>query len=64
MHVSYWCENQKKKRPLGKPRHRWTDNIKMDIGERGWCGMDWFDLTQARDQWEDLVNTVMNLPIS
>jgi hypothetical protein len=40
------------------------DNIKMDLGEIGWCDMDWFDLAQAKDQWEDLVNTVMNLPIS
>jgi hypothetical protein len=33
------------KKPLGRPRHRWEDNIKMDLREIGWCGMDWIDLT-------------------
>jgi hypothetical protein len=48
------------KRPLGRPRRRWVDNIKMDLGEIGWDGMDWTDLAQDRDQWMALVNTVMN----
>jgi hypothetical protein len=47
------------KRPLGRPRCRWVDNIKW-ILER-WDGMDWIDLAQNRDQWWALVNTVMNL---
>jgi hypothetical protein len=47
--------------PLGRPRHRWVDNIKMDIRKTGWGGMDWIDLAQDRDQWRDLVNTVMKL---
>jgi hypothetical protein len=47
------------KRPLG-----WVDNIKMDLRERGWDGMDWIDLVQDRDQWTALVNTVMNLRVS
>jgi hypothetical protein len=48
-------------RPLGKPRRRWTDNIKLDHRETGWDGMDWVDLAQNRDQWRALVNTVVNL---
>jgi hypothetical protein len=50
-----------RKRPLGKPRSRWVDNIKMDLREIGWDDMDWIDLAQDRDQWWALVNTVMNL---
>ena len=38
------------KRPLGRPRHRWEDNIKMDLQEVGWRGMDWIDLAQDRDR--------------
>jgi hypothetical protein len=49
------------KRPLGRPRRRWEDNIRMDLREIGWGGMDWIDLTQDRDQWRAFVNTVMNL---
>jgi hypothetical protein len=48
------------KRPLGRPRRRWVDNIKMDLREIRWDGMDWIDLAQDRDQWKALVNTVMN----
>jgi hypothetical protein len=39
------------KRPLGRPRRRWVDSIKMDLREIGWDGMDWIELTQDRDQW-------------
>jgi len=46
------------KRPLGRPRHRWEDNIKMDLREVG--GGDWMELAQDRDKWRALVNTVMN----
>jgi hypothetical protein len=49
------------KRPLGRPRRMWVDNIKMNLGEIGWGGMDWVDLAQDNDQWRALVNTVMNL---
>jgi hypothetical protein len=49
------------KRPLGRPRRRWVDNIKMDFTEIGWDGVDWIELAQGRDQWRALVNTVMNL---
>jgi hypothetical protein len=50
-------------RPLLRPRRRWVDNIKMDLRETGWDGMDWIDLAQDRDQWRALVNTVMNLRV-
>jgi hypothetical protein len=49
------------KRPLGKPRYRWVDNIKMDLRGIGWGGMDWVDLAPDGDQWRALLNTVMNL---
>jgi hypothetical protein len=49
------------KEPVGRPRRRWVANIKMDLGETGWVGMDWIDLAQDRDQWRALLNTVMSL---
>jgi hypothetical protein len=49
------------KRPLGRPRRRWVENIKMDLREVGCDGRDWIELAQNRDQWRALVNTVMNL---
>jgi hypothetical protein len=51
------------KRPLGRPRRRWVGNIKMDLREKGGDGMDWINLSQNRDQWRALVNTVMNLRV-
>jgi hypothetical protein len=52
------------KRPVGRPRRRWVDNIKMDLRELGWDGVDWINMTQDRDQWRSLVNTVLNLLVS
>jgi hypothetical protein len=49
------------KGPLGIPKHRWEDNIKMDYHEVGCGGMDWIDLAQEMDRWRSLVNAVMNL---
>jgi len=49
-------------RPLGRPRHRWEDNIKIDLQEVGGGG-DWMELAQDRDRWRALVNTVMNLQV-
>ena len=49
------------KRPLGRPRHRWEDNIKMNLQEVVRRGMDWTELAQDRDRWRPLVNAVMNL---
>jgi hypothetical protein len=54
---------QEGKRPLGRPRRRWVDNIKMDLREIGGDDMDWIDLTQNRDQWRALVSTVMNFRV-
>jgi hypothetical protein len=48
------------KGPLGRPRRRAVDNIKMNLREIGWDGMDWSNLAQDRDQWRAIVNTVMN----
>ena len=51
------------KRPLGRPRRRWEDNIKMDLQEVGGCCEDWMELAQDRDRWRALVDTVMNLRV-
>jgi len=50
----------KVKRPLGKPRRRWEDNIKMELQEEGFGGMEWIEMAQVRDRWRALVNAVMN----
>jgi hypothetical protein len=51
------------KRPLGRPKRRWEDNIKMDLQEVGCEGMDWIGLAQDRGRWRALVNAVMNLRV-
>jgi hypothetical protein len=51
------------KRPLGRPRHRWVDNIKIGLREIRWEGRDWIELAQDRDQWRALVNMVINLQV-
>ena len=51
------------KRPLGRPRYRWEDNIMMDLQEVGWVSMDWIDVAQDRYRWWELVNVVMNLQV-
>jgi hypothetical protein len=51
------------KRPLWRQRRRWVYNIKMDLREIGWGGMDWIDLARDRDQWRAFVNTVMKLRV-
>jgi hypothetical protein len=51
------------KETTGKTKTRWVENIKMDLREVGWAGMDWIDLAQDRDQRMALVNTLMNLRV-
>jgi hypothetical protein len=51
------------KRPLGRSRRRWMDNIMMDLGKVGWGYVDWIDLAQDRNRWRALVNSVLNLRI-
>jgi len=51
------------KKPLGRPRRRWEDNIKMDLHDVGCGGMDWIKLAQNRDRWRALVSVVMNLRV-
>jgi len=50
-------------RPLGRPRHRWEDNIKVDLQEVGCEGMDWIDMAQVRDRWWTFVYAVMDLQV-
>ena len=50
------------KRPLGRPRRRWEDNIKVDLQKVGCRGMDWIELAEDRGRWRALVNAVMNFP--
>jgi len=52
------------KRPLGRPRHSWENNIKMDLQEVRCGAMDWIELAQNRDRWREFVNAVMNLQVS
>jgi hypothetical protein len=51
------------KRPLGRPKLRWEDRIRMDLKETGWGSVDWIQLAQDRDRWRVLVNMVMNLRV-
>jgi hypothetical protein len=52
------------KRPLGRPRRRWADNIVMVLGEMGWGDVDWIGLAQDRNRWRALVNSVLNLRVA
>jgi hypothetical protein len=51
------------KRPLGRPRRRWVDNIGMDLGEVLWSDVDWISLVKDRNRWRALVNSVLNLRV-
>jgi hypothetical protein len=51
------------KRPLGRPRRRWVDNIRMDLGDVGWSDVDWIGLAQDRNRWRGVVNSVLNLRV-
>ena len=63
VYTGFWLGKPEGKRPLVRPRHRWEDNIKMDLQECGCGGMDWIDLAQDRDRWRALVNSLMNLQV-
>jgi hypothetical protein len=49
--------------PLGRPRRRWVDNIRMDLGEVGWGDVDWIGLSKDRNRWRALVNSVLDLRV-
>ena len=59
--TGFWWGNL---RPLGRPRRRWEDNIKMDLQKVGCGGMDWIELADDRDRWRAFVNEVMNLRVT
>jgi hypothetical protein len=61
--IGYWWENPERKRPLGRPRRRWIDNIKMGLLKIGLNVVDWIGLAQDRYRWRALVNVVMNLRV-
>jgi hypothetical protein len=52
------------KRPLGRPRRRWVDKIRMDLGEVGWGDVDWSGLAKDRNRWRALANSVLNIRVS
>jgi hypothetical protein len=54
---------REEKRLLGRPRRRWVDNIRMDLGEVGWGDVDWIGLAKDRNRWRALVNSVLNLQV-
>jgi hypothetical protein len=56
-------EKPEGKRPLRRPRRRWVDNIRMDLGEVGWDDVDWIGLVQDRNRWRAVVNSVLNLRV-
>jgi hypothetical protein len=51
------------RRPLGRPRRRWVDNIRLDLGEVGWCDVGWISLAKDRNRWGALVNSVLKLRV-
>jgi hypothetical protein len=63
MCTGFWWESPKEKIPVGRPRSRWEDGIKMDLRKIGWRGVEWIYLAQDTDCWQALVNAVMNLRV-
>jgi len=63
VYIGFWWGNLRGKRPIGRPRRRREDNIKLNIQKVGCEGMDWINATQDRDRWRTLVNAVMNLRV-
>jgi hypothetical protein len=62
LHMGFWW-GKLRERALGITRRSWEDNIKTNLKEIGWEGMDWIDLTQCRDKWQALGNAVMKLQV-
>jgi hypothetical protein len=60
--MGYWWERAGR-RPLGRPRRRWVDNIRMDLGEVEWGDVDWIGLAKDRNRWRAVVNSVLNLRV-
>jgi hypothetical protein len=58
-----WVIGEKGKRLPGRPRSRWVDNFRMDLGEVGWDDVDWIGLTQDRNRWRALLNSVLNIRV-
>jgi hypothetical protein len=63
MLIDYWWVKPEGKRPLGKPRRRWVDNIRMDLREVGWGDVDSTGLAEDRNRWRAVVNSVLNLRV-
>jgi hypothetical protein len=63
VHTAFWWGDLTERDPLGRPRRRWEDNIKMDLQEVGWGGVDWIDMAHVRDRCRALVSAVMNLRV-
>jgi hypothetical protein len=63
VHIGFWWESQKEIDRYKDLTRWWVDNIKIDLREMGWGGMDWIVLAQDRDQWRAVVNTVMKLRV-
>jgi hypothetical protein len=55
--------NPEGRRPIGRPRRRWVDNIRTDLAEVGWSNVDWIGLAQDRNRWRALVNSKLNLRV-
>ena len=58
------ARKSERKKPFGRPIHRWEDNTEMNLKEVGWEDVDWFNLAKVRVKWRAVVNTVMNLGIA
>jgi hypothetical protein len=56
--IGCWWESQREGGPLDRPRHKWLDNIRMNLVEVGWGDLDWIGLAQDRDRWRAVVNSV------
>jgi hypothetical protein len=61
--IIFYLKHHLEERPLGRPRRRWVNNIKIDLRELGWDHMDWIDLAQDMNQWKALVNRAVNLRV-